>query len=275
MVRPNSSVHLDRHVASRRQILRDSWARFTEVVPDMRRPWCAVLLWGGIAVGTALSILLGSIAARAASYGAVVVQAAFLLWAGGWMFLGFRRRRSAYRQRHGVLAYRQLFFRFLIPFLSVGGAAIYFPLVVGGPQLLQPAIAYGIAAYFLITAHLIERRGVEIFWDIEWRAFVYNVFPERGHVATSGIFAWLRHPVYSAAIRFAFGLALVRNNVSALLCAALVGLGVWVLGNAEERELQQRDQDYAAYRRSVPAFFVGRPVRFWRYLGTGRGDHIR
>ena len=116
---------------------------------------------------------------------------------------------------------------------------------------------------------LIERQGVEIFWDIEWRAFVYNVFPERGRVVTAGIFGWLRHPVYSAAIRSALGLALIRNNLPALLCAALVGMGVWVLGTVEERELVKRDHEYAAYRRVVPAFFSTHPVRFWHYLLRG------
>ncbi|MFI5399043.1 MAG: methyltransferase family protein [Candidatus Binatia bacterium] len=261
-------MRVDRHVSSRRQVLRESWARFADVVPDMRRPWCAALLWGGITVGTALCILLGSRAASTVSCGAVMVQAVLLSWAGGWMFLGFWRHRAAYRQRYASVAYRHLFFRFLIPFFVGGGAAVYFPLFIGGPQLLRPAIAYSLAAYCFVTVQLMERRGVEIFWDIEWRAFVYNVFPERGHVATSGIFAWLRHPVYSGAIRFAFGLALVRNNLSALLCAALVGVGVWFLGTMEEREFTQTDAQYANYRTQVPAFFARHPVRFWRYLVT-------
>lgn len=260
--------------ASRYEILRQSWARFTEVVPDLRRPWCAGLLWGGITIGTALCLLFGRMATQLGPYGAVVVQAVFLLWTGGWMFLGFRQHCVAYRQRYGSLAYRHLLFRFLIPFFIVGGAAVFFPLFVGGPSLLPPAIVYSLAVYFFVTVQLIERRGTEIFWDIEWRAFVYNVFPERGHVATSGIFGWLRHPVYSATIRFASGLALMRNDLAALLCAALIGVGVWVLGSIEERELVQRDPEYDAYRRAVPAFFARHPVRFWRYLLTGRSDHV-
>ncbi len=236
----------------------------------MRRPWCAALLWGGITLGTVLCLLFGSMAART-SYGAIFVQSAFLLWAGACMFLGFRRHRVTYRERYGSRAYRQLFFRFLVPFMVAGVAAVCFPLFVGGPRLLPRAIAYGVAAYLLVTTGLLEVRGKDIFWDMEWRAFVYNVFPERGRVVTSGIFAWLRHPVYSAGIRFALGLALVRNSLPALVCAVLVGIGLWVLGSAEERELALRDSGYAAYRRAVPAFFSRHPVRFWRYLVTGHG----
>lgn len=238
----------------------------------MRRPWTAVLLWGGTTLGTAACLLFG--ATVAASCSAVAVQTGFLLWAGAWMLLGFWRHRIGYRERYGSLAYRQLFFHFLIPFLVVGGAAVLFPLFIDGPPLFPRAIAYGLAAYCLVTVQLIERRGIEIFWDIEWRAFVYNVFPERGRVVTAGIFGWLRHPVYSAAIRSAVGCALVRNNRPALLCATLVGIGVWVLGTVEEHELTQRDPEYGAYRRTVPAFFARHPVRFWRYLLTARSDQV-
>ena len=188
------------------------------------------------------------------------------------MLLGFRRHRIAYRERYGVLAYRHLFFCFLIPFVVVGAAAVVFPFFVSGRPLLPRVVAYTVAAYLLVTMALLEARGTEIFWDMEWRAFVYNVFPERGRVVTSGIFGWLRHPLYSAAMRFAFGVALMRNNLPALLCAGLVGMGLWLLGAVEERELVQRDPQYAAYRAAVPAFCAAHPVRFWRYLLTGHTD---
>src|SRR5207244_4050514 len=121
---------------------------------------------------------------------------------------------------------------------------------------LPPVIAYGVAAYLLATMQLLEVRGKEIFWDIEWRAFVYNVFPERGRVVTAGIFHWLRHPVYSAGMRLTIALALLRNNLPALLCAALLVAGLWIWEMIEERDLQQKDANYSMYRRSVPAFFV-------------------
>ena len=235
----------------------------------MRRPWCAALVWGGVAVAAAAYLLLGRMVARAVPYGAPLMQSAFVLWAGAWMFLGFRQHRAAYRQRYGTLAYRQLFFRFLVPFLVGGVAAVYFPLLVDGERRLPSIIAYSLAAYFLVTTQLIEVRGTEIFWDVEWRGFVYSVFPERGLTVTSGIFHWLRHPVYSAGMRFTIALALVRNNSPAFLCAALLVAGLWVLGSAEERDLVQRDAEYAHYRKRVPAFFAIRPVRFWRYLLIG------
>ena len=262
-------MHAAKSAPSRRQVLSDSWRRLGEVLPEMRRPWCAALVWGGVTIATVGCLLLGRRVARAVPGGAVLVQSALVLWAGAWMVPGFWHHRAVYRERYGTQAYRRLFFRFLVPFFVGGGAAIYFPLLVDGERLLPPVIAYGLAAYLLVTTQLMEVRGKEIFWDIEWRPFVYNVFPERGRVVTAGIFRWLRHPVYSAAMRLALALALLRNNASALLCAALVAVGVGVWGRIEEGELERKDPNYATYRRRTPAFFVVRPLRFWRFLLTG------
>lgn len=261
-----------RNAPSRRQVLSESWHRLGEVLPEMRRPWCAAVVWGGITLATLVCLLLGRLAARAVPGGAVLVQGALVLWAGAWMLPGFWHHRAAYRERYGTQAYRYLFYRFLVPFFVGGGAALYFPLLVDGQRLLPPPIAYGLAAYLLVSMQLIEVRGKEIFWDIEWRPFVYNVFPERGRVVTAGIFRWLRHPVYSTAMRLALALALVRNNAPALLCAALVAVGLGVWGRIEEGELERKDASYATYRRRTPAFFVVRPVQFWRFLLTGEGQ---
>jgi len=240
-----------------------------EVLPEMRRPWCAAFMWGGITLATLLCLLLGRLAARVVPGGAVLVQCVLLLWAGAWMVPGFWRHRAAYRERYGRQAYRYLFYRFLVPFVVGAGTAVYFPVLVGGERLLPPVIAYGLAAYLFVTVQLIEVRGKEIFWDIEWRGFVYSVFRERGRVVSAGIFRWLRHPVYSAAMRFALALSLVRNNLPALSCAVLVAVGVAVWGRIEEGELKRKDTDYAMYCQRTPAFFVVRPVRFWRFLLTG------
>ncbi len=236
----------------------------------MGRPWCAALVWGGVTLAATLCLLLGRAVARASPRAGPLVESAFVAWAGAWMLAGFWTHRAPYRERYGLLAYRYLFFRFLLPFFVGGIAALYFPLLVDGKQMLPPVIAYGLAVYLLFTVQLIEVRGKEIFWDTEWRAFVYSVFPERGRIATSGIFSWLRHPVYSAGIRMTFALALLRNNVSAVLCAALVAAGLRFWGSIEERDLEHRDAAYEGYRRRVPAFFVSDPIRFWRFLLTGK-----
>jgi len=67
------------------------------------------------------------LAARASPFVALLVQSTFLLCAGGFMYLGFWRQRGAYRARYGAQAYRELFFRFLLPFMTAGSCAVVFP----------------------------------------------------------------------------------------------------------------------------------------------------
>ncbi len=236
----------------------------------MNRSSYRVVVLGGATLATICCLTLGWIVAQALPYGAVLAQGVFLAWAGTLLYAGFWRHRAAYRQRYATQAYQRLLHRFLLPAMVGGVAALWFPLLVDGERLLPPVIAYGLAAYLFAITHLMERRGKEIFWDIALRAFVYSVFPERGRMLTSGIFHWLRHPIYSAFIRYSLGLALLRNNVSALLCGTLATAGVWLLSRVEEREdLERPGSDYAHYRSRVPAFFVSRPVRFWRFLLSG------
>lgn len=260
------------HATSRRQVRRDSWRRLGEVLPDVQRPGYVALVWGGVALAVGVCLLLGTMVARAVPYSAVLVQSTFVLWAGLCLYAGFWQHRVTYRERYGTQAYRHLFGRFLVPFLVGASAALYFPLLVDGQRFLPPVVAYGLAAYLLVSMQLIVARGTEIFWDFEWRAFVYNVFPERGRIVTAGIFHWLRHPVYSAGMRFTLALGLLRNNWTAVLCVILLNAAMWCWGRVEERDLARRDPAYASYRKRVPAFFVVRAVPFWRFLVTGKDE---
>ena len=255
--------------ASRREVARESWRRFGEFVPEMRRPGSAALVWSGIGLACVLALALGGAVSRALPLGPLLVQGTFGVWAAAWM-RGFWSRRAAYRERYGALAYRELFFRFLVPAVVGAVSALCFPALVGGERLAPPLLAHGLAAYLFVSMLLLELRGRAVFWDFTLRAFVYSVFPERGRLLTSGIFHWLRHPVYSAAMRFAFGLAALRNNALALACAGLTALGLWLWARMEERDLEEREPSYAEYQRRVPAFFVAHPLRLWRFLATGR-----
>jgi len=254
------------------QILRESWLRWGEYLPDIQRPWVAARIAGLVVLTCGLLLAGAFLLDQAVPYGGVAVQAGFGLWAAAWMRGGFWPRRDEYRQRFGMLAYRQLSVRFLLPAVLGGLPALFFPVLVGGEPLLPPWLAYGAAGYLLLTTILLSARGRELFlrWDL--RAFVYSVFPKEGPVLTSGVFAWLRHPVYSAFVRWSFALALVRNNLPALMCAGLTALGLWLWSRVEERELIERDASYENYRRRVPAMAVIWPVplvRFWRFLVTG------
>ncbi|MCS6863101.1 MAG: hypothetical protein NZT92_22575, partial [Abditibacteriales bacterium] len=233
----------------------------------------AGLVVGWLFVLCGLFLLGGVMVARAMPYGGLLAQSGFVLWIGVWWYSGFWRLRAVYRERYGRGAYRQLCLRFFLPGLTGGIAALIFPVFMSGPRLLPPVVAYSLAAYLLVTMELLGQRGKELFYNLDLRMFVYSVFPEEGRVITSGVFAWLRHPIYSAFLRWVFALGLLRNNAQALLCAGVIATGLWFWARVEERELAARDAGYEDYRRRVPAFFVTPPARlwrFWRFLVTGK-----
>lgn len=257
-----------------KQILRESWQRFCEYVPEMRHRWFAWLVFGWLFVVCGLFLSGGVMVARALPYGGLLAQSGFLLWIGLLWYGGFWQQRVVYRERYGREAYRQLCFRFFLPGLAGGIAALIFPAFISGRQLLPSVVAYSLAAYLLVTMELLGKRGKELFYNIDLRMFIYSVFPEEGQVITSGIFVWLRHPIYSAFLRFVLAMGLLRNNAQALLCAGVIAVGLWFWARVEERELTVRDAGYEDYRRRVPAFFVTPPARlwqFWRFLVTGKG----
>lgn len=260
-------------MSSSQQILQESWQRFCEFVPEMRDRWFAGPVFGGLFVIVGLFLWGGVMAARALPYGGLLAQSGLVLWVGLWWYGGFWRQRAAYRERYGRGAYRQLCFRFFLPGLAGGIAALIFPAFISGRQLLPPVVAYSLAAYLLVTMELLGKRGRELFYNLDLRMFVYSVFPEEGRVIMSGVFAWLRHPIYSAFVRWVLALSLLRNNAQALLCAGVIATGLGLWAGVEERELVMRDAGYADYRRRVPGFFVLPPARlweFWRFLVTGK-----
>ncbi len=250
-------------------ILRESWGRFLEFVPGLRRPAIALGLLAVVKVGVLLCLAAGWWLARGSLLRAMLIQAAYLLWTGAWWLLGFWPRRAAYRQRFGPDAYNRLFWRFFV-WGPIGGVPVlFFPLLVGGQPLLPPGVAYALSALSLLSTGLLAWRGKELYYNFDLRCFVYTVFPERGPVLATGIFRWLRHPVYSAFIRWMVGFALLRNNAAALVCAGMGAGGLWVLSRVEESDLVQRDPSYAQYRRETPAFLYPWPFRFWRFLLSG------
>jgi protein-S-isoprenylcysteine O-methyltransferase Ste14 len=74
-------------------------------------------------------------------------------------------------------------------------------------------------------------------------------------IASTGIYARVRHPIHSGTILEFLGLFLVRPS-AAIGLACVLGI-VWVLIQTacEERDLLQRMPDYREYMKQVPRFF--------------------
>jgi protein-S-isoprenylcysteine O-methyltransferase Ste14 len=261
-------------MVNRRQLAGESWARFVGYVPEMGRRWFA-LAWLATVVGVGGSIWLATAwLSWNRPWLALGVQCGLISALWGTAHQGFWRGRAAARARHGAWAYRALFFRYVGPTVALLFAAAWLPLAATGGPRASWALSRGVAAYLLLTGGLISARGRDLFWNIDLRAFVYSVFPEEGRWVRSPLFERLRHPIYSAAVRWILGLAVLRGNLEALACGLLLAAGFALWAGLEDREMTSRFVDYHAYRLETPGLFVLRPTRlpgFWRYLLRG-GD---
>ncbi|MFO8239261.1 MAG: methyltransferase [Prochlorococcaceae cyanobacterium] len=85
-------------------------------------------------------------------------------------------------------------------------------------------------------------------------------------LVTTGAYARCRHPLYQAVLLCSLGMALALGS---LLHLALLLALVAVLGGKarrEERSLERRHPDYAAYRSHTPAIIPRCPWLDWRAL---------
>ncbi|HEY3329195.1 MAG TPA: isoprenylcysteine carboxylmethyltransferase family protein [Capsulimonadaceae bacterium] len=75
-------------------------------------------------------------------------------------------------------------------------------------------------------------------------------------LVTSGVFALVRHPLYSSLIAMFFGSALLFQNAAAALATALVFVpAMYYRASLEERLLSARFDGYAAYQKRVGMLF--------------------
>ena len=71
---------------------------------------------------------------------------------------------------------------------------------------------------------------------------------EGGRLITSGIYDWLRHPIYSGMVLVMIGLFLRQPNVFVGIAGAVVIAFLVVKSRFEEALLLQKYSEYAAYR---------------------------
>jgi protein-S-isoprenylcysteine O-methyltransferase Ste14 len=73
----------------------------------------------------------------------------------------------------------------------------------------------------------------------------------------TGLFAWMRHPIYSALMLLTFGSSLERGHLLALILSACLAILLEFKSRREESWLLEQFSDYAAYRSRVKKFFPG------------------
>jgi protein-S-isoprenylcysteine O-methyltransferase Ste14 len=76
-----------------------------------------------------------------------------------------------------------------------------------------------------------------------------------GQLVQSGIYAWVRHPIYSGVIFAALAWAIAQVSLSHFLGAILFFLFFDAKSRREENWLVDKYADYATYRQQVKKFF--------------------
>ena len=76
-------------------------------------------------------------------------------------------------------------------------------------------------------------------------------------LVTNGIFAWMRHPIYTALMLLTFGSSLERGHLIALILSACLMVLLEFKSRREESWLLEQFPDYALYRSRVKKFLPG------------------
>ncbi|GIW80531.1 MAG: hypothetical protein KatS3mg105_2338 [Gemmatales bacterium] len=149
----------------------------------------------------------------------------------------------------GVLAVGHWLFHPVQPFAWLGGwRFLMYAVSVAGTTLILMAVTQHGWGEFTGVRQIIER--------VSQRAS-----PPVATLVTSGLYCWVRHPIYFGALLVFWGLAVnPLGFASAVLATIYILIGAFL----EERDLVARfGDDYRRYQRSVPMLL---PIRIRRQL---------
>jgi protein-S-isoprenylcysteine O-methyltransferase Ste14 len=117
------------------------------------------------------------------------------------------------------------------------------------PRLLSMSVALTILGGLLCTAG-----SVPVIWghlQLGWRTHTPSV---RDTLVHHGLYARVRHPIYSGMMLVCVGLALLRPTTTVVVACALGFLWLIVQARLEELDLVQRLPAYRDYMAQVPRF---------------------
>ncbi len=173
-------------------------------------------------------------------YGIFISQSIIALIASVFIYR-FTTMGDKYKKKYGELAYRYFFFHIVILMLITGNAGIFHVLIVEGPALLPLWLAIVFGILFIFMRFLFE-------WHLRNSGFneighglgIYMLFPEEGVRIKSGIYSFIRHPMYAGDLCLALGFAFLKNNPFAFLIALIAFIPFVVAIKCEDRELIKR-----------------------------------
>jgi len=108
---------------------------------------------------------------------------------------------------------------------------------------------------FVLGWSLIIAGSVPGLWghvQLGWRTHMPSV---RDTLVRHGLYAYVRHPIYSGGLLIFIGLALLKPTLTVALASGLAGVFFVVQARLEEIDLVQRLPQYREYMKQVPRFF--------------------
>lgn len=233
---------------------------------------------GLLAIATVIVSVLAAIAVFRAVDGrffaSTLVTQALVMWSGLAIVSQMLLRRAALKARYGNRAFSMAFRWFAIPGLTLIAVGVAHFAWIEGERVVPHEIALLPVVYLLVTGVVLWVRAVFVF-GLDNLSLMYVYYPAESRLVSSNVYSTLRHPIYSAVLRFIFALVLWNGSAFALFAGVMAPLSMFVwVRTVEERELIERfGEGYRDYRRHVPAFFNFDPrawVTLWRFLVSGK-----
>lgn len=187
----------------------------------------------------------------------LILSAAMLVWGGIHSLLAslqvkewFSRATGERYMRFYRLAYNLFSLLTFLPILWLTAALPDRILYVIPWPWLGLTLTGQLAAAVLLGISLFQ---TDLFDFIGLSALISSRPPERSHLVVTGLYRWVRHPIYSAGLFFIWLTPVMTVNLLTLYAAATVYI---ILGAYyEERKLlREFGVAYADYRASTPMF---------------------
>lgn len=119
--------------------------------------------------------------------------------------------------------------------------------------LFNPTFITSILAWiFLLMGAIIILAGL---YSLRWRAAAPSM---QDTLVRQGIYAYIRHPLYSGMLLELAGLVLWVPSITILMASFLGWLWIIIQARLEEMDLVQRLPAYREYMQEVPRFLPGR-----------------
>jgi protein-S-isoprenylcysteine O-methyltransferase Ste14 len=179
--------------------------------------------------------------------------------------------RGHYRAKYGDRAYRQFFYRYVVPVISPCGIGFLMILAVGNNSFLPALYPYDHVLYqtlspwwvfvpigiiLLVFSVLAMRKSINGGFDRDTELFLYIIYPEKSFPIQGGMYQYVRHAHYAEGVWLGIALAFLAQNWMGFIMAFMVFLEYYAIARVEDKELIRRyGASFEAYIRSKPMFF--------------------